>query len=119
MPNISQFRGKVNNKIRVDTVATVCYSRTMEPTDNQEMPMPADDSKEMASRSHDMFLKQLGAQMVVLDINQSELARRLDISRAYVSEVLKGGRRLSLNSMFRWAAAVGLDVEIKVTERAN
>jgi len=71
------------------------------------------DHKERASKAHDMFLKQVASRID----SQSDLARRLGLSRAYVSDVFKGGRRLSLNSIFKWADAVGLDVEIVVTPR--
>jgi len=86
-------------------------------TTNQEMPVS--DHKKHARDAHNRFLEQIEVHMGHAGVNQSELARRVGISRAYVSEVFTGGRRLSVNSMFRWAAAVGIDVEIRVTKKAR
>ena len=58
------------------------------------------------------FLCQLEHVLEGKDVTQSELARRLEKSPAYISKVMRGNQNLTLHSMASLAHAVGYRVEI-------
>ena len=47
-------------------------------------------------------------------ISQRELAKRLEVSDAYISKILKGNENISLKTLLKLALALGLNVEIKM-----
>ena len=47
-------------------------------------------------------------------ISQRELAKRLGVSDAYISKILKGNENISLKTLLKLALALGLNVEIKM-----
>ena len=47
-------------------------------------------------------------------ISQRELAKRLGVSDAYISKILKGNENISLKTLIKLALALGLNVEIKM-----
>jgi len=58
--------------------------------------------------------EQICAAMEGQDISRSELAQRLDVSRAYVTKLLNGHPNMTLRTLVEVAAALGLRPNISV-----
>lgn len=52
-------------------------------------------------------------------VTEAELARRLDVSRAYVNKVLKGTANLTIESLVKIGAAIGRDLNVKFRKTAK
>ena len=58
------------------------------------------------------FYVAVNRQLQRTGLSQVELARRLGVSKSYVTKALKDGRSLSLKSMIQIADALGLTVTV-------
>jgi len=58
--------------------------------------------------------EELVAHMDRQDISRAELARRLGVSRAFVTNLLKGSPNLTIKTLVRVAYAAGLNIEISM-----
>jgi transcriptional regulator with XRE-family HTH domain len=63
------------------------------------------------------FTVGLARLMKANDLSQAALARRLNVSRPYISSVMSGNENLTAENMARLAAAAGGALHIAVTER--
>ena len=59
------------------------------------------------------FYAAINKQLQRLGISQVELAKRLGVSKSYVTKALKDGRSLSLKTMIMLADALGLKVTVR------
>lgn len=57
--------------------------------------------------------------MEVNGVSRSELARRLGVSPAYVTKVLRGNVNITLDSMVRLVRAAGGEVSLQVAPKAQ
>lgn len=55
------------------------------------------------------FMRALLRRMKQLGLNQTSLARRMNVSRAYVSKVLTGDVNISFSTAIRFARALEMD----------
>jgi transcriptional regulator with XRE-family HTH domain len=53
------------------------------------------------------------------EISRSELARRLGVSPAYITKVLRGNINFTLDSMVRLARAAGGEVSLQIAPKAQ
>jgi len=51
------------------------------------------------------------------DVSRAELARRLDVSRAYITKLLNGNANITLDTMVRVAMALDAKVNLAMTEK--
>lgn len=65
-----------------------------------------------AAAAKDNFVNELLRVMGEKNINQKELAQKVGVSNAYVSRVLGGDMNLSIESMSKFAFALGARIEI-------
>jgi transcriptional regulator with XRE-family HTH domain len=65
------------------------------------------------------FTEGLHKMMEVNGVSRSELARRLGVSPAYITKVLRGNVNFTLDSMVRLVRAAGGDVSLQVTPKAQ
>jgi transcriptional regulator with XRE-family HTH domain len=65
------------------------------------------------------FTEGLHRMMEVNGVSRSELARRLGVSPAYVTKVLRGNVNFTLDSMVRLARAAGGEVSLQVAPKAQ
>lgn len=64
------------------------------------------------------FLRAVLKQMKALGLNQSALAQRMDVSRAYVSKVLRGEDvNISFGTALKFAKALEMDFFPQLTAR--
>ena len=56
-----------------------------------------------------VFLRQILLQMKALGLSQTELAKRMNVSRPYISKVLKGDVNISFGTAAKLAQALALD----------
>ena len=56
-----------------------------------------------------MFLRQVLLRMKQLGLNKTELAKRMNVSRPYISKVLKGDVNISFGTAAKLAQALALD----------
>ena len=61
------------------------------------------------------FLRSVLMEMKRMGVTQTELARRLDVSRPYLCKVLHGDVNISFGSAARLAAALGKDFSPRLT----
>ena len=61
------------------------------------------------------FTEDLIARMDDLKLSRSELARKLDVSPAYVTQILRGSANFTLDSMVKIANAVGCELSTHLT----
>ena len=59
------------------------------------------------------FYTTVSGRLQHLGISQVELAKRLGVSKSYVTKALKDGRSLSLKTMIMIADALGLKVTVR------
>ena len=59
--------------------------------------------------------EQLIAMMERLGVKRSELARRLGVSRAHITQVLEGQPNMTVRTLCKIATAVGLDIKVQLT----
>jgi len=81
----------------------------------------------LADRKHDpAFLteqvlidvtEQISARLRELDMRSSDLAERLGVSRAYVSQLLNGKPNMTMRTLVGAAHALGLRVHVELRER--
>ena len=64
-----------------------------------------------------VFLRAVVRRMKALGLNQSELARRMKVSRAYVSKALQGDVNISFMTACRFAKALSMDFIPGLAER--
>lgn len=62
------------------------------------------------------FLAQVHARMQAQGMNNTELARRLGTSPAYVTRLFPGGTNLSVQTLVKLAQAVGASVQLGLAE---
>lgn len=60
------------------------------------------------------FLRALTGQMEAAGISHAELARRLGVSPAYVSKLMRGPANLSLATLSKLAQAVGCVLDVRL-----
>jgi len=65
------------------------------------------------------FTEGLHRMMEVNQVSRSELARRLGVSPAYVTKVLRGNVNFTLDSMVRLVRAAGGEVSLQVAQKAQ
>jgi transcriptional regulator with XRE-family HTH domain len=65
------------------------------------------------------FTEGLHRIMEVNEVSRSELARRLGVSPAYITKVLRGNVNFTLDSMVRLVMAVGGEVSLQVGPKAQ
>lgn len=58
------------------------------------------------------FIAQLEQKMESLPLTQSELAKKLDVTEGYVSQILNNPSNLSLRTIIKYARALGLKVAV-------
>lgn len=58
------------------------------------------------------FLAELNTQMKSLDVSNAELARRMDVSPAYITKVFRGPSNLSVETLAKLAKAVDCEVHL-------
>lgn len=63
------------------------------------------------------FTEGLGRLMKVKKVNQAELARRLDRSPAYITQVLHGGANFTLKTMTKLAMALGGELHVHIADQ--
>ena len=63
------------------------------------------------------FTESLGRLMKAKKVNQAELARRLERSPAYVTQVLHGGANFTLKTMTKLAMALGGELHVHVAKQ--
>jgi len=78
-----------------------------------------EDFKEPGTLARDELFTQLYAAMIRQEINHSELARRLHVSRAAVSQMLKRPQSLTLERAEKIARAVGMTLHVYLTPRLD
>jgi len=61
------------------------------------------------NRAGSIFLRSILKRMKSLGLNQSALARRMNVSRAYISKVLSGDVNFSFSTACRFAKALEMD----------
>ena len=59
--------------------------------------------------------EQLIAMMERLGVKRSELAKRLGVSRAHITQVLEGQPNITVKTLCKIATAVGLDIKVEFT----
>jgi transcriptional regulator with XRE-family HTH domain len=64
------------------------------------------------SASIDIAL-QVYKQMQYLNINQSQLAYKLNVSKSYISQILKGKNNLTIETLIKLSEALNMKTEIK------
>ena len=65
------------------------------------------------------FTEGLHKMMEVNGVSRSELARRLEVSPAYITKALRGNVNFTLDSMVRLVKAAGGEVSLQVTPKAQ
>jgi transcriptional regulator with XRE-family HTH domain len=65
------------------------------------------------------FTEGLQEMMEANGVSRSELARRLGVSPAYITKVLRGNVNFTLDSMVRLVRAAGGEVSLRVTPKAQ
>jgi len=65
------------------------------------------------------FTEGLHKMMEVNEVSRSELARRLGVSPAYITKVLRGNVNFTLDSMVRLVRAAGGEVSLQVAPKAQ
>ena len=65
------------------------------------------------------FTEGLHKMMEANGVSRSELARRLEVSPAYITKVLRGNVNFTLDSMVRLARAAGGEVSLQVAPKAQ
>ena len=65
------------------------------------------------------FTEGLHKMMEANEVSRSELARRLGVSPAYITKVLRGNVNFTLDSMVRLARAAGGEVSLQVAPKAQ
>lgn len=65
------------------------------------------------------FTEALHKIMEVNEVSRSELARRLGVSPAYITKVLRGNVNFTLDSMVRLVRAAGGDISLQVAPKAQ
>jgi len=65
------------------------------------------------------FTEGLHKMMEVNVVSRSELARRLGVSPAYITKVLRGNVNFTLDSMVRLVRAAGGDISLQVAPKAQ
>jgi antitoxin component HigA of HigAB toxin-antitoxin module len=63
------------------------------------------------------FITAMRSRMRILNINQSELARRMGANKAYVSRVLKGKENLTLKTLVKIGIILGVDWKVYPKKR--
>ena len=62
-----------------------------------------------------LFLRQVLLQMKALGLSQTDLAKRMNVSRPYISKVLKGDVNISFGTAAKLAHALALDFSPTLT----
>ena len=65
------------------------------------------------------FTEGLHKMMEANGVSRSELARRLEVSPAYITKVLRGNVNFTLDSMVRLVRAAGGEVSLQVAPKAQ
>ena len=63
------------------------------------------------------FYMAVNRQMQRTGLSQVELARRLGVSKSYMTKALRDGRSLSLKTMIMLADALGLNVTVRFVRK--
>lgn len=89
----------------------------------KEKPITADAYKNSVEFQEELALLKaqelISELMIKKGVNQAELAKRLNQSRAHVSELLSGSRNLTLKTMGRIFFYLGEEVEFNCKERGE
>jgi len=63
------------------------------------------------------FVGEVTRMMDAQQVSRAELARRLDVSRAYITKLLNGNANITIDTMVRVAMALGAKVNLAMTEK--
>ena len=75
--------------------------------------------KQTLNRTISDFLASIRSEMDANDITQTTLAKRLGVSRPYVTKVLSGDVNISFQTAARFAAALGMDFAPELSEQGQ
>ena len=84
--------------------------------------LQADSKSRPGLRTEELILQvtcALSEEMDRQEVNKAELARRLETTRGHVTQLLGGGRNLTLSSIARMADVLGCAVEIRLSPRSS
>ena len=60
---------------------------------------------------------QIYKQMKKLGINKKELAEKLNVSKSYITQLLKGKSNMTIETLIKVAEALGMTLQIKLVEK--
>jgi len=60
---------------------------------------------------------QIYKQMEKLGINKKELAEKLNVSKSYITQLLKGKSNMTIETLIKVAEALGMTLQIKLVEK--
>ena len=78
-----------------------------------------EDFKEPGSMAASELMAQLYTIMIQEGINQTDLAKRLGVSKMAVSKLFKNSQSVTLHRAERFARALGKDLHIYLTDRLD
>ena len=65
------------------------------------------------------FLADVHARMQALGMTQAELARKLNVSPAYITKLFRGSANLSVETMTKFSAAVGCKIHLHLANSVH